>query len=275
MFAFIPFIVLIALLVCCISVFGNATLDGASQVSLIIASGVCVLVGWMTKRLKWADLDKEITKKVASCTPSIIILLLIGAISGTWMISGIVPTMIYYGLQILSPQWFLVTTCVICALVSLMIGSSWTTIATVGVALLGIGKAMGFGDGWIAGSIISGAYFGDKLSPLSDTTVLASSVVGTPLFTHIKYMMQTTVPTFVVTLIIFFTTGLLMNVSGEGDVQLFIEGLSHTFVISPWLLLVPFAMGIGRNARASFLALKYAKAIEADCVVYEDVFSDI
>ena len=186
MFAFIPFIVLIALLVCCISVFGNATLDGASQVSLIIASGVCVLVGWMTKKLKWGDLDKEITKKVASCTPSIIILLLIGAISGTWMVSGIVPTMIYYGLQILSPQWFLVTTCMICALVSLMIGSSWTTIATVGVALLGIGKAMGFSDGWIAGAIISGAYFGDKLSPLSDTTVLASSVVGTPLFTHIK-----------------------------------------------------------------------------------------
>ena len=208
MFAFIPFIVLIALLVCCISVFGNATLDGASQVSLIIASGVCVLVGWMTKRLKWADLDKEITKKVASCTPSIIILLLIGAISGTWMVSGIVPTMIYYGLQILSPQWFLVTTCIICALVSLMIGSSWTTIATVGVALLGIGKAMGFGDGWIAGAIISGAYFGDKLSPLSDTTVLASSVVGTPLFTHIKYMMQTTVPTFFVALVIFLTAGL-------------------------------------------------------------------
>ena len=205
MFAFIPFIVLIVLLVCCISVFGNATLDGASQVSLIIASGVCVLVGWMTKRLKWADLDKEITKKVASCTPSIIILLLIGAISGTWMVSGIVPTMIYYGLQILSPQWFLVTTCIICALVSLMIGSSWTTIATVGVALLGIGKAMGFGDGWIAGAIISGAYFGDKLSPLSDTTVLASSVVGTPLFTHIKYMMQTTVPTFIVALVIFLT----------------------------------------------------------------------
>ena len=170
MIAFLPFIVLIALLVCCISVFGNATLDGASQVSLIIASGVSVLVGWCYKRLSWDNLDKEITKKVASCTPSIIILLLIGAISGTWMVSGIVPTMIYYGLQILSPQWFLVSTCIICAMVSLLIGSSWTTIATVGVALLGIGKALGFSDGWTAGAIISGAYFGDKLSPLSDTT---------------------------------------------------------------------------------------------------------
>ena len=244
MLALIPFIVLIALLVCCISVFGNATLDGASQVSLIIATGVCVLIGWLTKRLNWPDLDKEITRKVASCTPSIIILLLIGAISGTWMVSGIVPTMIYYGLQILSPQWFLVTSCIICAMVSLMIGSSWTTIATVGLALLGIGKAMGFADGWTAGAIISGAYFGDKLSPLSDTTVLASSVSGTPLFTHIRYMMKTTIPTFIVTLLIFLCAGLMMRITGEGDVKMFMEGLSHTFVISPWLLLVPVGMGL-------------------------------
>ncbi len=243
MLAFVPFIVLIALLVGCISVFGNATLDGASQVALIIASGVCVFIGWATKRLDWNNLEKEMTAKVASCTPSIIILLLIGAIGGTWMVSGIVPTMIYYGLQILSPQWFLVSSCIICALISLLIGSSWTTIATVGVALLGIGRALGFSDGWTAGAIISGAYFGDKLSPLSDTTVLASSVVGTPLFTHIRYMMQTTVPTFIIALIIFFTAGLLMDVSGEGDVRLFMDGLSRTFVISPWLFLVPVAMG--------------------------------
>ena len=244
MLAFIPFIVLIGLLICCISVFGNATLDGASQVSLIISSGVCVLIGWLSKRLVWDNLEKEITTKVANCTPSIIILLLIGAIGGTWMVSGIVPTMIYYGLQILSPQWFLVSTCIICALISLLIGSSWTTIATVGVALLGIGKALGFSDGWTAGAIISGAYFGDKLSPLSDTTVLASSVVGTPLFTHIKYMMQTTVPTFLTTLVIFLISGWLIDVSGEGDVQLFMDGLSQTFNISPWLFLVPLVMGM-------------------------------
>ena len=203
MVAFIPFLVLIALLVCCISVFGNATLDGASQMSLFVASGACVLVGWCQGRLKWELLDEEITRKVAACTSSIVILLLIGAIGGTWMVSGIVPTMIYYGLHILSPQWFLVTTCVICAMVSLLIGSSWTTIATVGVALLGIGNAMGFHAGWTAGAIISGAYFGDKLSPLSDTTVLASSVVGTPLFTHIKYMLYTTVPAFIIASVVF------------------------------------------------------------------------
>jgi NhaC family Na+:H+ antiporter len=125
-----------------------------------------------------------------------------------------------------------------------MIGSSWTTVATIGVALMGIGKAHGFDDGWIAGSIITGAYFGDKLSPLSDTTVLASSVSGTPLFTHIRYMLYTTVPSFLVSLSIFLVAGLMMNVSGHGNVQEFMDGLQHTFVISPWLLIVPVLTGV-------------------------------
>ena len=237
--SFLPFLVLIALITCCVAVFGNATLDGASQVSLLVASAVSVLVGHFTKRLTWDGLEQEITNKVASCTPAIVILLLIGAIGGTWMVSGIVPTMIYYGMQIIRPEVFLVSSSLLCALVSLMIGSSWTTVATIGVALMGIGKAHGFDDGWIAGSIITGAYFGDKLSPLSDTTVLASSVSGTPLFTHIRYMLYTTVPTFCVSLSVFLVAGLAMNVSGHGNVVEFMEGLQRTFVISPWLLVVP------------------------------------
>ena len=242
--SFIPFLVLIALISCCVAVFGNATLDGASQVSLLVASAVSVLVGHFSKRLAWEDLEREITAKIASCTPAIIILLLIGAIGGTWMVSGIVPTMIYYGMQILRPEIFLVSSSLLCALVSLMIGSSWTTVATIGVALMGIGKAHGFDDGWIAGSIITGAYFGDKLSPLSDTTVLASSVSGTPLFTHIRYMMFTTVPTFCISLTVFLIAGLTMNVSGQGNVAEFMDGLQQTFVISPWLLVVPVLTGI-------------------------------
>ena len=134
---------------------------------------------------------------------AIIILLLIGALSGSWMISGIVPTLIYYGMQIIHPSFFLASCCVICAVVSVMTGSSWTTIATIGIALMGIGEAQGFATGWVAGAIISGAYFGDKISPLSDTTVLASSVTHTPLFSHIRYMMLTTIPSMVITLIIF------------------------------------------------------------------------
>jgi len=241
---FVPFLVLIVLITCCVAVFGNATLDGASQVSLLVASGVSVLIGHFSKRLEWENLEKEITDKIASCTPAIIILLLIGAIGGTWMVSGIVPTMIYYGMQIIRPEVFLVSSSVLCALVSLMIGSSWTTVATIGVALMGIGKAHGFDDGWIAGSIITGAYFGDKLSPLSDTTVLASSVSGTPLFTHIRYMLYTTVPSFVISLFIFLIAGLVMNVSGQGNVTEFMVGLQHTFVISPWLLIVPVLTGV-------------------------------
>lgn len=244
MLAFIPFLVLVALIGCCIAVFGNATLDGASQVSLMISAGVCVLIGHLTKRLDWENLEREISSKVGSCTSAIIILLLIGTISGTWMISGIVPTMIYYGMQILQPEWFLVSSSLLCAIISLLVGSSWTTVATMGVALMGIGKAHGFDDGWIAGSIITGAYFGDKLSPLSDTTVLASSVSGTPLFTHIHYMMNTTIPSFLISLTIFFVAGLTMNVSGQGNVAMFMEGLGNTFFISPWLLLVPLLTGI-------------------------------
>ena len=242
--AFIPFLVLILLITCCVAVFGNATLDGASQVSLLAASAVSVLVGHFTKRLEWERLEKEITAKIASCTPAIIILLLIGAIGGTWMVSGIVPTMIYYGMQIIRPEVFLVSSSLLCALVSLMIGSSWTTVATIGVALMGIGKAHGFADGWIAGSIITGAYFGDKLSPLSDTTVLASSVSGTPLFIHIRYMLFTTVPTFLISLSVFLIAGLVMNVAGTGNELGVMEGLQRTFVISPWLLLVPVLTGV-------------------------------
>ena len=241
---FIPFLVLIVLITCCVAVFGNATLDGASQVSLLVASAVSVLIGHFSKRLEWENLEKEITDKIASCTPAIIILLLIGAIGGTWMVSGIVPTMIYYGMQIIRPEVFFVSSSLLCALVSLMIGSSWTTVATIGLALMGIGKAHGFDDGWIAGSIITGAYFGDKLSPLSDTTVLASSVSGTPLFTHIRYMLYTTVPTFCISLTIFLIAGFTMNVSGHGNVAELMEGLQHKFVISPLLLLVPVLTGV-------------------------------
>jgi NhaC family Na+:H+ antiporter len=241
---FVPFLVLILLITCCVAVFGSATLDGASQVSLLVASAVSVLIGHFSKRLSWENLEREITAKVASCTPAIIILLLIGAIGGTWMVSGIVPTMIYYGMQIIRPEVFLVSSSLLCALVSLMIGSSWTTVATIGLALMGIGKAHGFDDGWIAGSIITGAYFGDKLSPLSDTTVLASSVSGTPLFTHIRYMLFTTVPTFCISLTVFLIAGFTMNVSGHGNVAAFMDGLQNTFVITPWLLVVPVLTGV-------------------------------
>ena len=175
---------------------------------------------------------------------SIVILLLIGAVAGSWMVSGVVPTLIYYGMKVITPAIFLFATCIICALISVMTGSSWTTIATIGVALVGIGTAQGYDPGWTAGAIISGAYFGDKVSPLSDTTVLASSSAGTPLFTHIRFMMITTVPSFVISMVIFLIVSLLHKTSDVGMVADFSLSLKSTFNISPWLLLVPVMTGI-------------------------------
>jgi NhaC family Na+:H+ antiporter len=171
---------------------------------------------------------------------SILILLMIGALAGSWMVSGIVPAMIFYGLKILNPTILLVASCIICAVVSVATGSSWTTIATVGLALIGIGKALGFGEGIIAGAIISGAYFGDKISPLSDTTNLAPAMAGTDLFTHIRYMMITTVPSMAITLIIFLLIG--FNYTSDHviqDIDPILTALSTTFNISLWLFIVP------------------------------------
>ena len=181
---------------------------------------------------------------MADVTSAILILFLIGAISGTWTGSGVIPTFIYYGVQLIHPKFFLLTACVICALVSVMIGSSWTTIATIGVALLGIGRAEGFSDGMIAGAIISGAYFGDKISPLSDTTVMASSLNGVPLFSHIRYMMLTTVPSMIITLLIFGVLGLTHGGGDTSQIGIYTEVLSGTFHISPWLMTVPLLTGV-------------------------------
>ena len=243
MLALIPIIVLICLISLSVAIFGNDTLSGASQISLLLASAVCVVIGLSTKRLTWKKLEEEFRRNISSSTIAIIILMLIGALSSTWMISGVVPTMIYYGMKILKPEWFLISACILCALVSLLTGSSWTTVATMGIALMGIGKAYGFADGWIAGAIISGAYFGDKLSPLSDTTVLASSITETPLFTHIHYMLKTTVPTFIITLTIFTIAGFYINTGGENS-ALFTDALSNSFHITPWLLAIPVITGI-------------------------------
>lgn len=227
------------MLVSVVLAFGSDSLSGASQIALLVASASCITLGLLFKTMKWSDFEYEINRHIGDLGQAILILPLIGAVAGSWMISGVVPTMIYYGMQIISPQWFLVSTCVICAIVSVMTGSSWTTVATIGIALLGIGKAQGFHEGWIAGAIISGAYFGDKMSPLSDTTVLAASTTNTPLFEHIRYMLYTTVPAFILTIIIFVFMGL--NHGGELTNQIgdFSKGLSQVFRITPWLLLVP------------------------------------
>lgn len=239
----IPFVALTAVLFLVIKVFGADALDGASQVSLLFAAGVAIAISMIFYRVPWKDFEEGILENIRSVGSAILILLLIGAVAGSWMVSGVVPTMIYYGMKVIFPEIFLFAACLICAVISIMTGSSWTTIATVGVALVGIGTAQGYDPGWTAGAIISGAYFGDKVSPLSDTTVLASSSAGTPLFTHIKFMMVTTIPSFVITLIVFLAVSLTHEVPSAVHTADFAEDLKNTYNISLWLLLVPAATG--------------------------------
>lgn len=240
----VPILVLVTLLFVTIRIFGSDALSGGSQVVLLTATAVCCLIAMGYSKVRWKAIELAMINNISGVATALIILLIIGALSGSWMISGVVPTLIYYGMQIIHPSFFLASTCVICAIVSVMTGSSWTTIATIGIALLGIGQAQGFDDGWIAGAIVSGAYFGDKISPLSDTTILASSVTDTPLFKHIKYMMITTVPSIVITLVIFTVAGLTHEAIASDQIAMYSVSLKETFDISLWLLIVPIITGI-------------------------------
>ena len=259
----LPFLFLVAALSVVIYVFGTDALSGASQVALLFAAGFTVVLSMVLYKTSWKVFEESILENITSVGTSIVILLLIGAVSGSWMISGVVPTMIYYGMKVIFPEIFLFASCVICALIAVMTGSSWTTIATIGVALVGIGTAQGYEPGWIAGAIISGAYFGDKISPLSDTTVLASSSAGTPLFTHIKFMMVTTVPSFAITLIIFLVVSLLHEQPASTQIADFSHNLKSTFNISPWLLLVPVLTGVLIARKVSAIATLFIAAVIA------------
>ena len=237
--ALVPMAVLVAMLTLVIEVFGADAIEGGSQIALLVASSVAALISVVVCRCKWSLLEKAIVDNIRTSASAIIILLLIGAVASTWMLSGVVPTLMYYGLKIIHPSIFLAVACLICAIVAIVTGSSWTTIATIGVALMGVGEAQGYAEGWIAGAIISGAYFGDKVSALSDTTVLASSTVRVPLFEHIKYMTITTIPSFVIALVIFMVVSLTHEVDTSMHIAELADTLQSSFNISAWLLLVP------------------------------------
>ncbi len=242
--AAIPLLVLVVVLALVIKCFGADAIAGGSQIALLFAAAVAATLAITLCGQKWAVLEEAIVENIRTSASAIIILLLIGAISGTWMLSGTVPTLICYGLEVIHPKVFLGVACIICALVSLVTGSSWTTIATIGVALMGIGQAMGFSEGWIAGAIISGAYFGDKVSALSDTTVLASAASKVPLFEHIKYMLITTVPSFTIALLVFFAVSILQTPQQALQIEQISQTLHATFNISPWLLIVPLVTAL-------------------------------
>ena len=236
--ALLPLIILVMLLTYNVTIFGDDALNGSNQFILLLGGVVAGLLG-LRNKVTYGEMLRKVGANLQSVTGPILILLLVGALSGTWLLSGIIPAMIDYGLQIANPRFFLPACVLISALVSLATGSSWSTSATIGIALIGIGKALGLPVGMVAGAVISGAYFGDKLSPLSDTTNLAPAMAGSELFTHIRYMLYTTLPCIVITLLLFIVLGWSFSSSGEVDTSLLSKSIRERFNISPWLFLVP------------------------------------
>ena len=274
----IPIILLALLLAIVIVLKGADALDGGSQFALILATAVATALSMLLYGVKWVDLEKNIAKNIYSSSGSILIFLFIGAIAGTCMISGVVPTLICYGLQILHPAIFLVSACLICAVVSVVTGSSWTTCATIGVALMGIGYSNGFPEWWTAGAVISGAYFGDKMSALSDTTVLAASTAKVPLFDHIRYMMYTTVPSMTIALVIYIIAGIYLYDSSVAMSSELVVALEQNFNITPWLLVIPiftFTLIIFKVPALLTLFLSMLSASVAMLIFQPDIVAQI
>ncbi|QHJ10347.1 Malate-2H(+)/Na(+)-lactate antiporter [Paraglaciecola mesophila] len=239
--ALIPLVVLVALLSTSVYLFSDDSSFGPNQIALLFSMGVAAVIG-LKNGYTWAEIEKGIVKGISLSLGAILILLAVGALIGTWMLSGTVPTLIYFGLELLNPSFFYAATCLICAIVAMSIGSSWTTAATVGVALMGVASGMGMSDAVTAGAVISGAYFGDKISPLSETTNLAPAVAGTELFEHIRYMLWTTVPSFVIALILFTIIGFSAEAQNtESNIEQMQTLLAQEFNIS-WVMLVPLAV---------------------------------
>lgn len=236
--ALLPVIVLVGMLFYNVYLFGDDALSGSNQFILLLGAAFAAIVGFFNK-VSYKQMMEEVARNVKSTTGALLILLMVGSLAGTWLISGIIPTMIYYGLQILNPTIFLAACVIICAIISIATGSSWTTSATVGIALIGIGDTLGISLGMTAGAVISGAYFGDKMSPLSDTTNLAPAMAGGELFSHIKYMTYTTVPTITITLIIFIIIGFAIDTSGTPQITEQLQAIKEAFNITPWLFIVP------------------------------------
>lgn len=237
--ALIPVFALIGMLAYNVLVaFKDDALAGSNQFILLMGAAVAAVVGFYNK-VSYDQMIEEVALNIKSTVGALLILLMVGALAGTWFVSGIIPAMIYYGLQILNPSIFLAACIIICALISVATGSSWTTSATVGIALIGVGGALGIPAGMTAGAVISGAYFGDKMSPMSDTTNLAPAMAGGDLFGHIRYMALTTIPTIVITLIVFIIIGFTYDVAELPDTSVMLNEINSKFVITPWLFLVP------------------------------------
>jgi len=220
-------------------VYGDDALSGSSQMIIILVAGFAAAIG-LARGVSWKTQQQSVVSTIGNAMPSILILLLVGALASIWLLAGTVPVLVYYGVKLLNPTIFLVACCIACAITSVVSGSSWSTAATIGVAMVGIGRALGIPDGLIGGAIISGSYFGDKISPLSDTTNLAAAVTETPLFDHIRYLLLTTGPSIIISLILFTIIGLSIDTSETAvDTSIVLNAIDERFNITLWLLLPP------------------------------------
>lgn len=237
--AFIPIVALIVMLITGVKMFGDELTAGPSQFALLGAATIGAMIGLFYQKIPWEKFEASFADNMGKSGSVFFILLTIGAVTASWMLSGVVPTIIYYGLKMINPSIFLFVIFVFTGIISLMLGSSWTTIGTIGIAMLSAGQILGFNTGWLAGAIISGAYLGDKLSPLSDTTNLAATIAGVDLYKHIKYMFITSLPTFIITGVIFLVAGFVIPSNTNLDVERELASIASAFKISPWLLLIP------------------------------------
>jgi NhaC family Na+:H+ antiporter len=253
--ALLPVILLMALLSYnVLMIYHDDATSGANQFALLFVGFIAAMIG-VRRQVSFQEMLESVYKNIKTTSGAILILLFVGSLAGTWLISGVIPTMIYYGLQILNPTIFLAVAVIVSAIISLVTGSSWGTTATIGIALIGIGKGLGINEGMIAGAVISGAYFGDKISPMSDTTNLAAAMANIDLFKHIRYMLYTTGPSITITIILFAILGFFQNTQGEMQNLEVLEGIKNTFNVSAWLLLVP--------AMVIFLIIKKVEPVVA------------
>lgn len=240
--AWVSFLVVVILMVLVsinVTLYGVSSLNGSVQVILLLVTGICCTIAMLGYGVKFKALENAMLNNIKGSGTVVLMLFLIGALSGIWMLSGVVPSMIYYGLKIINHDVFLVTACVVSAVVSISTGSSWTTCATIGVALMGVGNALGFSEGWVAGAVISGAYFGDKLSPLSDTTNMAAGTAGTDIFVHIRYMLVTSIPSMLIACGVYLLVGFISKPTEVADIAGFTTALDATYNINIWLFIIP------------------------------------
>lgn len=274
----IPVFALIAIIFMGVKMFGEDVTSGPSQIALIFSSVLASVIALSYLKVPWEKLEAGMMDHLTKTGPAIFILLMIGALTGSWMISGVVPAMIYYGLQIITPSLFLLVAFILSGTVSIMAGSSWTTVGTIGVAMLSAGQILGFPAPWLAGAVISGAYFGDKISPLSDTTNLSASVAGVDLYVHVKYMLITTIPGFILSVIFFAIVGYILPVNNALNVENQLNIIEGTFNISPWLLLVPvFTISLIVKKVSPFITLFLSALLGAivACLFQPDICAQI